>query len=88
MGPHPDRTPAVKQERYDPVRDLAEVLAGLQVARSIGGGAALGAARAPFDRLRRHLHLFGWPGADEHERMIRAALAALESVEVARTEET
>lgn len=64
---------------YDPLPDLAAVMAGLQAPRSVGGGQVLGAAREPYDRLRRNLHIFGWPGAPQFERMIRAALDALPS---------
>jgi hypothetical protein len=61
-------------EPYDPVPDLAKVLAGLQVPRSIQGGHVLGAALEPFDRLRKGLGLFGWPDAAEHEERLRRAL--------------
>jgi hypothetical protein len=63
-------------EPYDPVPDLAKVLAGLQVPRSIHGGQVLGAALEPFDRLRKGLGLFGWPDAAEHEERLRRALRA------------
>jgi hypothetical protein len=63
---------------YDPARDLAELLAGLQAPRSMLGGRALGAALEPFDRLRKGLDLFGWPDADTHERLLRRALALRE----------
>jgi hypothetical protein len=59
---------------YDPVPDLAAVLAGLQVPRSMMGGRTLGAALEPFDRLRKGLGLFGWPDAAEHEERLREAL--------------
>lgn len=64
-------------EPYDPIHDLAAVLAGLQVARSIDGGSALGTGLESFDRLRRKLNLFGWPKADEHEARLREHLTVL-----------
>lgn len=64
-------------EPYDPIRDLAEVLAGLQVPRSIQGGYVLGKALEPYDRLRKGLSLFGYPDAAEHERRLRQILAPI-----------
>jgi hypothetical protein len=64
-------------EPYDPIHDLAAVLAGLQVPRSMLGGAALGAALEPYDRLRKGLSLFGYPPASEHERRLRTVLAPI-----------
>jgi hypothetical protein len=63
-------------EPYDPVPDLAAVLAGLQVARSISRK-PFGAALEPYDRLRRELGLFGWPDAAEHETRLRERLRQL-----------
>lgn len=62
---------------YDPIPDLAKILAGLQVARSISGGHVLGAAREPYDALRHELGLFGWPDAAEHEQRLRKHLTVL-----------
>ena len=59
------------------IRDIAEVLAGLQVIRSIEGGRIMGAALAPYDRLRKQLDLFGWPRPADHERVLREHLTEL-----------
>jgi hypothetical protein len=60
--------------RYDPVPDLAALLAGLQVPRSMLDGQGLGGGLEPFDRLRAGLDLFGYPDAAEHEERLRRAL--------------
>jgi hypothetical protein len=60
-------------EPYDPLPDLAAVIAGLMVPRSIQGGSVLGAALGPYDRLRRGLGLFGWDASDI-EPALRAVL--------------
>jgi hypothetical protein len=59
---------------YDPVPDLAAVLAGLQVPLSIDR-AMLGAATDPLLRLRDGLRLHGWPNASDHEDALRRRLA-------------
>jgi hypothetical protein len=72
-------------ERYDPVPDLAALLAGLQVPRSIEGGRLLGAALEPWDRLRAGLGMFGWLGADDAEEALRKALGPPEPEPPAET---
>lgn len=64
-------------ETYDPIPDIAAVLAGLQVTRSILGGTRLGPALEPYDRLRKGLDLFGYPDKAEHERRLRSVLAPI-----------
>jgi hypothetical protein len=64
-------------ETYDPIPDIAKVLAGLQVPRSMLGGTSLGAALEPYDRLRKGLNLFGYPPSLEQEKVLYCALADL-----------
>ncbi len=59
--------------RAEVVRDLAEVLAGLQVPVSMG--MPLGAAREPWGRLDDRLVGFGWHDADDFEAALLEALA-------------
>jgi hypothetical protein len=66
------------------IRNIAEVLAGLQVIRSIEGGRIMGAALAPYDRLRKQLDLFGWPRPADHERALRKHLTELADGEADR----
>jgi hypothetical protein len=63
-------------EPYDPIPDVAAVIAGLQVARSISR-VPFGAALKPYDQLRGGLDLFGWINALETEKRLYSALAAL-----------
>lgn len=65
-------------ETYDPIPDVAYILAKLQVPLSIAGGAFLGEARPVLERLRFELDLFGYPDAAEHERALRKAMHAAE----------
>lgn len=65
------------QPEPDLIRDLAELLAGLQVARSIQGGFALGTSLDSYDRLRRQLGMFGWQRPPEYEVALRARLTEL-----------
>lgn len=52
------------------IRDLAELLSGLQAQRGMG---LLGAACPAYDRLRDSFKLFGYQTADEIEAIIRTA---------------
>jgi hypothetical protein len=53
----------------DEVKLLAQLIAGLQVPRSIGG--LLGAAIEPYDALRSRFRCFGWQTAEEVEKCLR-----------------
>lgn len=55
------------------VRDLAEIMAGLQVPYSIGKQ-VLGAAAEPWKRVWDRLGMFGWVNADEIAEKLREAL--------------
>lgn len=67
----PDRRPAP----YDPVPDIAELMAGLQVVRSLPVAREFfGTALEPYDRLREGLGLFGYPAAWEHIDRLRSVL--------------
>ena len=61
----------------DLIRDIAEVLAGLQVQRSIENGRILGAALAPWDRITKKLDLFGWQLPEGYEAVLRRRLTEL-----------
>lgn len=68
----------------DLIRDIAEVLAGLQVPRSIEGGRILGAALAPWDRITGKLDLFGWQLPEGYEAVLRRRLTELSREEAGR----
>lgn len=59
--------------RGEVIHDLAELLAGLQVPRSIDGTMMLGAGCKAFDRLN-HRARFGWKTTEDFETMLRANL--------------
>lgn len=50
---------------------LAQIMEGLQVPLSVGGGLMLGTATKPFMKLRESFKLFGYQEADEIEREMR-----------------
>ena len=57
------------------ISDLAELIAGLQVPRSISDGVSLGAGRDAWDRLwGQHLNVLGWKNRSEVEYALRQAL--------------
>jgi hypothetical protein len=60
--------------RDEMIKDMAKLLAGLQVPVSMG--MPLGAAKDPWVRLHRGLHAFGWAGAEDYEAEIREVLAS------------
>jgi hypothetical protein len=65
------------------VQDLAKVMAGLQVARSIST-VPFGAALEPYDRLHSSLIGLGWGRPEDFEYEIRKALGlpAVTSIDV------
>jgi hypothetical protein len=60
---------------YDPIPDLAKLMAGAQVPMSLG---ALGKGADPLRELRRNLRLHGYPDAAETENALREAFRGLE----------
>ena len=55
------------------IRDLAEIIAGLQVPHSINP-AMLGAAAEPWRRIRTEHDMRGWLTAEDTEPLVRAAI--------------
>lgn len=66
-----DRTGIAVTDRQ--LRLLAELIGGLQVARSISP-AMFGTALSAYDGLRREFGLFGWQDADVIEAILRRKL--------------
>lgn len=61
------------------LRDVGEVIAGLQVPISVGGRLNVGAAFEPWQRLRQQAgHGFGWFKADEITDGLLRAIEARE----------
>jgi len=57
------------------IHQIAKLIAGLAVPRSLSGSVMLGAAKEPWDVLHRELVGFGWHGAEEYEEAIHKLLA-------------
>ena len=59
------------------IRELAELMAGLQAPYSLGGRIALGEGGHAWLTLARRLGMHGWMTADEVEPLVRDAIGQL-----------
>ena len=55
------------------IKELAKLISGLQVPRSMGVG-FMGTALEPYDKITGMFKLFGWNKLEEIEEQIREAL--------------